>query len=32
MITNGSEMFCYHYNSEIEKYEQIENLTMHFSL
>ena len=26
MITNGYEMFCYHYNSDIEKYEQIENL------
>ena len=26
MITNGYEMFCYHYNNEQEEYEQINNL------
>lgn len=32
MITNGSEMYCYHYNYENEDYEQIENLPQYMEM
>ena len=32
MITNGYEMFCYHYNNEHEEYEQIKNLPQYIGM